>query len=165
MATPVGFSAGSLLSHTAKCFRACSEVTDGGACCWKNGRMLTEALARQMEEFLGGSRHAVVVEDGARIFDLNESKYSISGEYKKVSPTPVVVGAERGAADPGLRGPQRQPSTHGAEAGPVASVAAGDWQGPRPPPLPRLDGRRGQLIRRTYGERSQGTSPISPLRS
>jgi hypothetical protein len=83
MATPVGFSAGSLLSHTAKGFRACSEVTDVRARCWKNGRMTAESLARAMEEFLGGSRNALVVEDGARIFDLNESKYSISGEYHK----------------------------------------------------------------------------------
>jgi len=67
----------------AKCFRACSEVTDARARCWKNGRMTAESLARVMEEFLGGSHNAVVVEDGARIFDLNESKYSISGEYNK----------------------------------------------------------------------------------
>ncbi len=45
--------------------------------------MTAESLARVMEEFLGGSRNAVVVEDGARIFDLSESKYSISGEYNK----------------------------------------------------------------------------------
>jgi hypothetical protein len=45
--------------------------------------MKAEALARAMEEFLGGSRHAIVLEDGARIFDLNEAKYSISGEYDK----------------------------------------------------------------------------------
>jgi hypothetical protein len=45
--------------------------------------MTAESVARVMEEFLGGSRNAVVVEDGAQIFDLNESKYSISGEYHK----------------------------------------------------------------------------------
>lgn len=45
--------------------------------------MTAESLAHLMGEFLGGSRNAVVVEDGARIFDLNESKYSISGEYNK----------------------------------------------------------------------------------
>ena len=45
--------------------------------------MTAESLARVMEEFLGGSRNAVVVEDGARIFDLNDSKYSISGEFNK----------------------------------------------------------------------------------
>jgi hypothetical protein len=45
--------------------------------------MTAESVARVMQEFLGGSRNAVVVEDGAQIFDLNESKYSISGEYHK----------------------------------------------------------------------------------
>src|SRR6266702_1815228 len=45
--------------------------------------MTAESLARMLEEFLGGSRNAVVVEDGAQIFDLNDSKYSISGEYNK----------------------------------------------------------------------------------
>src|SRR4249919_2096893 len=67
----------------AKPLCPCSEVTDGGARYWKNGGMTAESLARVMEEFLGGSRNAVVVEDGARVFDLNESKYSISGEYNK----------------------------------------------------------------------------------
>jgi hypothetical protein len=45
--------------------------------------MTAESLSRVMEEFLGGSRHAVVLEDGARIFDLADSKYSVSGEYNK----------------------------------------------------------------------------------
>jgi len=42
--------------------------------------MTAESLARVMEEFLGGARNTVVLEDGARIFDLQDSKYSISGE-------------------------------------------------------------------------------------
>ena len=45
--------------------------------------MTPESLSRQLEEFLGGSRHAVVLEDGARIFNLADSKYSVSGEYNK----------------------------------------------------------------------------------
>ncbi|PYX34589.1 MAG: hypothetical protein DMG81_19755, partial [Acidobacteria bacterium] len=45
--------------------------------------MTPESLTRTLQEFLGGSRHAVVLEDGARIFDLADSKYSISGEYNK----------------------------------------------------------------------------------
>ena len=49
----------------------------------KIGGMTSESLSRAMEEFLGGSRHAVVLEDGARIFDLADSKYSVSGEYNK----------------------------------------------------------------------------------
>jgi hypothetical protein len=43
--------------------------------------MTAESLSREMEEFLGGSWHAVVLEDGARIFDLADSKYSVSAEY------------------------------------------------------------------------------------
>ena len=45
--------------------------------------MTPESLSRLLEDFLGGSRHAVVREDGARIFDLADSKYSVSGEYNK----------------------------------------------------------------------------------
>jgi hypothetical protein len=45
--------------------------------------MTPESLSRMLQEFLGGSRHAVVLEDGARIFDLADSKYSVSGEYNK----------------------------------------------------------------------------------
>lgn len=45
--------------------------------------MTPESLSRLLEEFLGGSRHAVVLEDGARVFDLADSKYSVSGEYNK----------------------------------------------------------------------------------
>jgi hypothetical protein len=36
-----------------------------------------------VSDFLGGSRDAVVVEDGAVAFDLSDSRYSISGEYDK----------------------------------------------------------------------------------
>ena len=49
----------------------------------ENPDMTPESLGRMLEEFLGGSRHAVVLEDGAVVFDLLESKYSISGEYNK----------------------------------------------------------------------------------
>jgi hypothetical protein len=45
--------------------------------------MTPESLSRLLEDFLGGSRHAVVLEDGARAFDLADSKYSVSGEYNK----------------------------------------------------------------------------------
>jgi hypothetical protein len=45
--------------------------------------MTPESLGQLLEDFLGGSRHATVLEDGAVIFDLLESKYSISGEYNK----------------------------------------------------------------------------------
>jgi hypothetical protein len=45
--------------------------------------MTPESLSRMWQDFLGGSRHAVVLEDGARIFDLADSKCSVSGEYNK----------------------------------------------------------------------------------
>ncbi len=45
--------------------------------------MTPDSLSRTLEEFLGGSGHAVVLEDGARIYDLADSKYSISGEFNK----------------------------------------------------------------------------------
>ncbi|HZQ66910.1 MAG TPA: hypothetical protein VFA68_00210 [Terriglobales bacterium] len=45
--------------------------------------MTPESLVRTVEEFLAGSREAVVVEDGAVTFDLGEARYSISGEYNK----------------------------------------------------------------------------------
>lgn len=45
--------------------------------------MTPESLSAVLEDFLGGSRHATVLEDGARVFDLMESKYSISGAYNK----------------------------------------------------------------------------------
>jgi hypothetical protein len=42
-----------------------------------------ESLARQVEEFLMGMTTAVVVEDGDVIFDLSQTKYSVSGETHK----------------------------------------------------------------------------------
>jgi hypothetical protein len=45
--------------------------------------MTPESLSRLLEGFLGGSRHAVVLEDGTRVFDLADSKCSVSGEYNK----------------------------------------------------------------------------------
>src|SRR6266550_4127900 len=42
-----------------------------------------ETLARTVEDFLVGSRDAVVMEDGAVAFDLAQSKYSVSGEHNK----------------------------------------------------------------------------------
>ncbi|MGH9504038.1 MAG: hypothetical protein ACRD20_14395 [Terriglobales bacterium] len=45
--------------------------------------MTPEALARTVEDFLAGARDAVVLDDGAAVFDLAQAKYSISGEYNK----------------------------------------------------------------------------------
>ena len=41
------------------------------------------SLARTVEEFLAGSQDAVVVEDGAVVFDLERSKYTLSTEHNK----------------------------------------------------------------------------------
>ncbi len=45
--------------------------------------MTPESLARTVEDFLAGARDAVVLEDGAAVFDLAQAKYSISGERNK----------------------------------------------------------------------------------
>ena len=45
--------------------------------------MTPESLRRTVSDFLAESRAAVVIEDGAAVFDLTEAKYSISGEYNK----------------------------------------------------------------------------------
>jgi hypothetical protein len=42
-----------------------------------------EQLIRTLEDFLAVAHDAVIVEDGAVIFDLAQSKYSISGEHNK----------------------------------------------------------------------------------
>jgi len=50
----------------------------------RNHQLVTpESLCQTLSEFLNGARAAVVVEDGAIVFDLAEAKYSISGEYHK----------------------------------------------------------------------------------
>lgn len=45
--------------------------------------MTPDSLRQTLAEFLTDSRSAVVIEDGAVLFDLPLSKYSISGEYNK----------------------------------------------------------------------------------
>jgi hypothetical protein len=42
-----------------------------------------ESLVNCLEDFLASARDAVIIEDGAVIFDLAQSKYSISGEHNK----------------------------------------------------------------------------------
>jgi len=42
-----------------------------------------ETLGNTLETYLAGSRNAVVLEDGATLFDLTRAKYSLSGEYGK----------------------------------------------------------------------------------
>jgi hypothetical protein len=49
----------------------------------ENPRMTPEALVRAVEEFLSEAPAAVVLEDGAVVFDLTQAKYSISGDRNK----------------------------------------------------------------------------------
>ena len=46
-------------------------------------RMTPEMLSRVVGDFLAEASSAVVLEDGAVAFDLEQAKYSISGEYNK----------------------------------------------------------------------------------
>jgi hypothetical protein len=45
--------------------------------------MTTEGLTSALEGFLSGSSGAVVIEDGAVVFNLEQAKYSVSGESNK----------------------------------------------------------------------------------
>ncbi len=45
--------------------------------------MTSQTLASALEGFLSGSTGAVVVEDGAVVFDLENAKYCVSGETSK----------------------------------------------------------------------------------
>ncbi|MBZ5681330.1 MAG: hypothetical protein LAO24_14615 [Acidobacteriia bacterium] len=48
-----------------------------------NASMTPDALTRTVQEFLNEAAGAVVLEDGAVVFDLGRAKYAISGEYNK----------------------------------------------------------------------------------
>ena len=45
--------------------------------------MTPESLRQTFSDFLADARSAIVIEDGAVLFDLGQSKYSISGEFNK----------------------------------------------------------------------------------
>ena len=45
--------------------------------------MTLQQLSRELEEFLGGSTEAVVLEDGVVAFDLREARYSVSEQHGK----------------------------------------------------------------------------------
>jgi hypothetical protein len=45
--------------------------------------MTPDLMARKLEEFLQGSRGAVVRENGVELFDLTQTKYSVTGEYNR----------------------------------------------------------------------------------
>src|SRR5262249_40219275 len=59
-----------------------SSQTRSPAFC-KTGGMTPDSIARTLDEFLAGSSTAVVIEDGAVLFDLAQAKYWISGENNK----------------------------------------------------------------------------------
>ena len=50
---------------------------------WTILSVTPEALSRTVQDFLSEASGAVVLEDGAVAFDLEQAKYSISGEYDK----------------------------------------------------------------------------------
>ena len=61
-----------------------SFVTDAGSIPPETIFLMTpEQLARTLEDFLATAQNAVILEDGAVLFDLAQSKYSISGEHNK----------------------------------------------------------------------------------
>jgi hypothetical protein len=45
--------------------------------------MTPELLIRTLEDFLAGARDAIVLDEGAVLFDLAQARYSISGEHNK----------------------------------------------------------------------------------
>jgi len=60
-----------------------STITDGITPGCHNPYVNPESLARSIGDFLSHASDAVIIEDGALIFDLAQAKYSISGEYNK----------------------------------------------------------------------------------
>src|SRR4029077_6643558 len=128
----------------AKCFRACSEVTDARALlekwphdCRKPGSRDGRIPGGIAQRRGGRGRRPHLRLERIEVLDF--------GRVQQVSPSPVVVRAECGAPHPGLRGPQWQSPADGAEARPVASVEAGDLQGPRSPHAHSPTGGAGDL--------------------
>ena len=85
-----------------------------------------------LEEFLGEASGAVVIEDGAVMFDLAQSKYSISGEHQQVPAPSVVAGAEYRAACRRRGGEKRHIAPCRAAPRPVAAYEVGNLPGARP---------------------------------
>ncbi len=61
----------------------CSFVTDGSGRVVCNPAVTPDQLSQTIEGFLAGSREAVITENGELVFDLSQSRYSISGEHHK----------------------------------------------------------------------------------
>lgn len=68
---------------TQTCTGHCSFVTDLLLRVVDNSGVTPESLGQVLADFLAGASGAVVLEDGAVVFDLSQAKYSISGEYHK----------------------------------------------------------------------------------
>ena len=79
--------------------------------------MTPESLSREVEEFLLATETAVVVEDGDIIFDLAQTKYSVSGEIHKCLLHMWSVGAERCAAGTRRRSEEGRLATARAKVG------------------------------------------------
>ena len=60
--------------------------------------MTPETLARTIEDFLAGARDAIVLDDGAAMFDLAQARYSISVRAQQMSAPPVVGREKHGPA-------------------------------------------------------------------
>jgi len=45
--------------------------------------MTQDSLVRTLQDYLSGARDALVIENGSVLFDLAQSRYSVSGEYNK----------------------------------------------------------------------------------
>jgi hypothetical protein len=60
-----------------------SVVTDVVRTRCNNSAMTPESLARTVGDFLAIASDALILEDGTLVFDLSQSKYSISGEHNK----------------------------------------------------------------------------------
>jgi hypothetical protein len=90
----------------------------------KLGGMTSLTLANTLEEFLSESNSAVVMEDGAVIFDLSRAKYSLSGEGECLL---HFWSDERNVVRRVLDADQRRDASRdGAENGAAAAVAVGD---------------------------------------
>lgn len=60
-----------------------SLVTDGESAGCHNLGVTPEQLISALDDFLAVASDALILEDGAVVFDLSQSKYSISGEHNK----------------------------------------------------------------------------------
>jgi len=87
-----------------------------------------QALTRTVQDFLSESAGAVVLENGAVAFDLAQSKYSISGEYR-----PCLLHLWSGRANPCAVCAGRSEEWHAAagraKAGHGTAFEAGDLPG------------------------------------